>query len=97
MGSLVRPGYVRYLWVCIGGLLIDASFELVQAYGSAALTICNIPWVERIKFKLACFPDDRLASLVHGEEKAKDALAAGLETTLGTQITQPSNGQTLVL
>lgn len=35
--------------------------------------------------------------LVHGEEQALDALAAGLESAVGTQVIQPSIGQKVVL
>ena len=34
LGSLVRPGYRRYIGVCLFWLLIDVLFEAAQAYGS---------------------------------------------------------------
>lgn len=39
LGSLIRPGYLRYMWVCLFWLLVDVLFEAAQAYGSAVLTV----------------------------------------------------------
>ena len=36
-GALIRPGYLRYLGVCLFWLLIDSAFEVAQAYGTAIL------------------------------------------------------------